>query len=142
MSHSSTEGPFSTKSVNLQHFFPFKPGGITKRDHVASGVTADKEDVALSTTFQNAGWIFILCIFKPLVKTQFGGKGISCVFPVSGHNAAATLTGVTGRSLWTLTNSAGGPPALTGGSSGGRVGGSGGGRGGGGEDTSVTYSDR
>lgn len=48
---------------------------------------------------------------------------------------------MTGRSLRTLTNSAGGALALTGGGSGGRAGGGGGGGGGGG-DASVTYSDR
>lgn len=61
-----------------------------------------------------------------------------CLFPV-GHNTTATLTGVTGRSLWTLTNSAGGALALPGGSLGGGAGGSGGGGGG---DASMTYSDR
>lgn len=81
-------------------------------------------------------------MFKPRAQTQFGGKGISCRFLVSGDNAAATLTGATGCSLWTLTNSAGAALALTGGGSGGRASGSGGGRGGGGGDTSVTYSDR
>lgn len=71
-------------------------------------------------------------------------KGISSLFPVSCHDAAATLTGASGRSLWTLTNSAGGALALTGGGSRGRAGGGGGGGGcgGGGGDASVTYSDR
>lgn len=45
---------------------------------------------------------------------------------------------MTGSSLRTLTNSAGGALALTGGGSGGRAGGGGGGGG----DASVTYSDR
>lgn len=146
VSHSSTEAPFppSLLLYSLSWWcLMFRPGGTTKEEPCNQRCYSRRTRCCSSDNISKHAWIFILSIFQPLVpKTVWWKKHLMSVH-VSGHDAAATLTGATGRSLWTLTNSAGGALTLTGGSSGGCAGGSGGGRGGGGGGhTSVTYSDR